>query len=292
MIRRAPHVLPDSICLGSSVSYNNSASVAFSPDGSKFAHFSIIEGLNIYDFNRCSGQLSNPVYIPMNIWAASYWLGNGVAFSPNSRFLYLSATEMLLQYDMQASDIPSSVDTVGIYDGWYLPNNPIFGSRFATAQLAPDGKIYISCGTSLPVYNVINNPDEKGNGCNFMQHSIALPRLSNGVPNFPNYRLGPSQCDSLSALSDDLLAAKEKILKVFPNPAIDYAVIDYGFTDWNKGKISLQISNELGQVVYTQALPMYSGFQKINVAQFAGGVYTVSIIRGTGVVATGKLVRE
>ena len=82
-------------------------------------------------------------------------------------------------------------------------------------------------------------------------------RLAQGVPNYPNYRLGAltnSQCDSLDRPYRVQRAAKEQILKIYPNPATDYTIIDYGFTDWNKGPVSLEICNALGQVIYTATI--------------------------------------
>jgi hypothetical protein len=193
----------------------------------------------------------------LDIWDDSSWLSNGVAFSPNSRFLYVSASKVLLQFDMWASNAPASVDTVGRYDGFQLP----FGSYFDKEQLAPDGKIYISCGNTEADYHVISNPNGKGDSCNFEQHALRLPTLSACVPNYPNYRLGAltgSACDTITGLNETARSSLDQILKVFPNPATDITTIDYGFTDWNKGQPALEICNALGQTVYTQYLPMYS----------------------------------
>ena len=84
----------------------------------------------------------------------------------------------------------------------------------------------------------------------------------------------------------------EMALKIYPNPAADYTIIDYGFTDWSKGAVSLEITNALGQAIYTQPLPMYSGYQKIDVTNYAAGVYMAYIKRGNGVVAAQKFVKE
>src|SRR5207247_1684286 len=149
-----------------------------------------------YDFDRCTGVLSNPINLPLPIIVANSWLGMGVAISPNNRFLYVSLTRHLYQFDLWAPDIFGSIDTVGIYDGF----QGSFASLFHTAKLGPDGKIYISCGNSDTVYHVINQPDLKGYSCEFRQHAIHLSRPSLGVPSFPNYRTGAlnrSPCDTL-----------------------------------------------------------------------------------------------
>lgn len=282
-------VMPYSDCGEGIPTYGEIASMAFSPDGSKLAHFSTLFGIKLFDFDRCTGRLENPRHIPSSFGADSFWIGCGVSFSPNGRFVYMSASEVIIQYDTWETDIIGSADTIGKYDGFRLPN----ASMFNTSQLGPDGKIYIACGNSEAVFHVINNPDEKGAACNFAQHSLRLPTLVSAVPHFPNYRLGAlpgSPCDTITGIKD--IAEKEKLLKIFPNPAADIATIDYGYTDWSKGEATMEISNYLGQVVHSQTLPMYSGFQKLEVANYPSGAYTVYIKRKGLVVATGKLVKE
>ena len=279
-------------CVNDSVLISNTASQRFSPDGNTLVVASNKGYIGVFNFDRCSGAMSlREEFTILEIADSLGWWPTGLEFSADSRFFYVFCQYRIFQFDMQTSPIPKSKDTIAKYDGFLGP----FPQGYYYAQLAPNGKIYVNAGSTNYYIGVIDSPEGQGASCNFRDHGIELPTYISGLPYYPNYRLGAlsgSACDTLTGLSDDQRTAKEKIIKVFPNPATDYAVIDYGFTDWNKGKISLQISNELGQVVYTQALPMYSGFQKIDVAKFAAGVYTVSIIRNTGVVATGKLVRE
>ena len=162
-------------------------------------------------------------------------------------------------------------------------------------QIAPDGKIYSSCGNTEWVYHVIDRLDEKGDSCLFRQHGIVLPSVWGDVPNFVNYRLGAltgSACDTLTGLNDAKLSEKEKQIKIYPNPATDFVVVDYGFTNWNKGEISLEITNELRQLVYKQMLPMYSGFQKIEISQFASGAYQVNTKRSLTKVGSTKFSKQ
>lgn len=241
------HVMTHQDCGTFSPWYGEIGSMVFSPDGSKFAHFGIYSGIMLFDFDRCTGRMENERHIPSSFGSDSLWISSGLSFSPNGRFLYMSATKVVLQYDTWESDIVASADTVAKYDGFRLPN----GSMFNTSLLAPDGKIYIACGNSEAVFHVINNPDEKGLACNFAQHSLRLPTLVSAVPHYPNYRLGAlpgSACDTLTGIND--IAEKEKILKVFPNPAADVATIDYGYTDWSKGEASMEVTNTLGQTIY------------------------------------------
>ncbi|MBL0309648.1 MAG: T9SS type A sorting domain-containing protein [Bacteroidetes bacterium] len=86
---------------------------------------------------------------------------------------------------------------------------------------------------------------------------------------------------------------KEKVLKAFPNPASDVVTVDYGFTDWSKdGTVSMEIVNELGQVIHQQALPQYSGFQKLNISSYPSGIYTAYIKRNRSVVAVAKFAKQ
>ena len=284
------HVV-DSTCLGTSMAEGEVGACCFSPDGSKFIYLCSTTGLNIYDFDRCTGTLSKALNLPLPLILDSSFFKMGVAVSPNSRFIYVSISTHIYQIDLWDSDMFHHIDTIANYDGWYF-TSPIFGGHFFAAQLAPDGKIYITCGES-PYFHVINNPDLKGDSCNFVFRGDSLAGISLGVPNYPNYRLGSltqSQCDSLTTFTQNIRDAKEQILKVFPNPAVDIATVDYGFTDWNKGAVSLEITDNLGQAVYTHQLPMYSGFQKLDISRFAAGMYTVYIKRSNAVVAMQKFV--
>jgi hypothetical protein len=269
----------------------------FSPNGDKYFWVNAVDGIRMFDFDRCTGILSNPSVIPFpfSSFADSVTLIAGVAVSPSGRYLYIVSSIIVLQYDLQATNIGTSVDTVAAYDGYYDPAPP-FRTNFFWAQLGPDGKIYINSTDGVPHLHVINRPDMAGDSCLFKQHSFNLLSYNgNSLPNFPNYRLGAltgSACDTISTLSADLRAEKEKNLKIFPNPTNDMVTIDYGFTDWNKGEVSLEIANQLGQVVYTQKLPMYSGYQRIDVSKFANGLYTAFIKRQNTVVATAKFVKE
>ncbi|MBL7778789.1 MAG: T9SS type A sorting domain-containing protein [Chitinophagales bacterium] len=283
------NVLPK-YCSGTSVPFEV-GSFAVSPDGSKLAHFNIGYGINIFDFDRCNGDLINPVSIPIPFLIDSGWGANGAAISPNNRFLYIGITKYVLQYDLQAADIAASVDTVAIYDGFQAP----FGSFFHTMQLGPDGKIYESCGGGETVYHVINQPDKKGDSCEFVQHGIQLPSPSLGVPNFPNYRLGAlpgSPCDTLGT-SISQLATRNPQLTIFPNPATEFVVIDYATAaDWSKGELHLFIYDTKGAVIHEQPLPMYSGFQKITCTQWPSGVYQATIKRRETTIATGRVVKQ
>ncbi|MBL7778077.1 MAG: T9SS type A sorting domain-containing protein [Chitinophagales bacterium] len=283
------HELPNLYCGGGYMPQNDLGAFAVSPDGSKVAHLTTYYGINIFDFDRCNGELSNPINIPVQ--NDTVWTAGGLAISPNGRFLYAGMVLHVRQYDLQAPDIAASMDTIAVYDG---SQNP-FGSYFQTMQLGPDGKIYESCGNSETVYHVINYPDKKGDSCEFVQHGIDLPSYCLGVPYFPNYRLGAlpgSPCDTLGT-SISQPTTRNPQLTIFPNPATEFVVIDYATAaDWSKGELHLFIYDTKGAVTHHQPLPMYSGFQKIACTQWPSGVYQATIKRGETTIAVGRVVKQ
>ena len=172
----------------------------FSPDGNFYIRYNLVtvgenDYLDIFDFDRCSGEISNHRQTSIGVDANS----GGIEVSPSSQYLYVSHYNHIFQYDLWAEDIFSTQDTVATYDG-YLEWNT-FHSRFFMAQLAPDGRIYLNSPSGIKRLHVIESPDETGIACIVMQHSIQLPNYNAfTLANHPNYRLGPidgSQCDTL-----------------------------------------------------------------------------------------------
>ena len=177
---------------------NGVGQACFSPDGSKYAIFNYVDlttgqFFDIYDFDRCTGLLSNHKYLHNY----NMYVGGGLAISPNSKYAYFIDADKIFQVDLTSEEPLENLEVVATYDGFI----DIFHTRFFLAQLAPDGKIYIGTPGSPKWLHVIEYPDRKGTACNVKQHSFPLYTYSGGgIPNFPNYRLGPidgSACDTL-----------------------------------------------------------------------------------------------
>lgn len=169
----------------------------FSPDGRHYVDQDGKNGVRLFDFDRCTGLLSNfrhYGFSPETVY------GLGAAFSPDSRFLYVCSRNHVFQFDLwEDGDLAAAVDTVATYDGFMSP--PPFPTSFYKMQLGPDGKIYITHKTSAKHIHYIEYPNKKGTACGVRQHSIALPQYRGGEWfDYPFYRLGPldgSTCDSL-----------------------------------------------------------------------------------------------
>ena len=171
----------------------------FSPDGTKYARLNLVkfeidkQYIDVYDFDRCTGMLSNPVlFHPTHVASTG-----GIVISPNSRYLYFFGASKTYQYDLHAPDVESSAILIAEY--MELPGM----QRFSRGQLAPDDKIYISAASSSSYIHVIHNPNAAGAACEFEQGGLYLgPNCRNerGIPNHPYYGLGPwdgSPCDTL-----------------------------------------------------------------------------------------------
>lgn len=246
----------------------------FSPDGTKYVHYGTISHvvgsyLNIYDFDRCTGELSNPIQIH-EIDSSS---AGGVAISPNSRFLYVLAYNYIYQYDFWADDFIASKDTVAIYDGFLV--NDFFHTRFSLGQLAPDGKIYITSSGAVPYLTVINNPDLPSDSCDVCQHCVELPTFNAwSMPNFPNYRLGASEEPCIPDAVEELEIASAK-LEVYPNPANMEVTVRWGEVEFEKGE--LLILDALGQIIIKKGIGKGFDHEKINIEHLESGVYFVHL---------------
>jgi hypothetical protein len=161
----------------------------FSPDGTKYVTYNSKNDLQIFDFDRCTGELYNPLHIPITD-AADTFRTTGVAISSNSRYLYLASSKYIYQFDLWASDIAATKTTVAVYDGYQSP--PGFQTLFHQMQLAPDKKIYITGPGGRQTIHVIEYPDSAGLACQVVQHKYDFTAaIGGGLPHFPNFRLGP-----------------------------------------------------------------------------------------------------
>jgi PKD repeat protein len=251
----------------------------FSPDGTKYVQVDLhgYQGdpvyVNIYDFDRCSGELYNPIQFTYADSAVCL----GAAISPNSRFLYVSSWLHVYQYDLWADDIEASGITVAEWDGF--ADLDIFSNTFYLAQLAPNGKIYINSNNGTKHLHVINQPDSLGLACDVCQHCVELPSWnSSSMPNFPNYRLGHeegSPCDTLRQPPTAAWAYESDLLQVaFQNQSThDIRSYAWAFGDGATDTVAhpshtyalpggyevcLQVTNPRGVDTYCETIQVYT----------------------------------
>jgi hypothetical protein len=255
----------------------------FSPDGTKYIRYNPVDEIQIFDFDRSTGELSN--YKKITIPGDTAFVG-GAAISANSRYLYISSQIRFYQYDLQAPDIAASQVLLGEYDGYQSPF-PI-ATTFYHCQLAPDCKIYCNCYNGCDVLHVVNNPDEPGLACDFVQHGVQLP-TSNALslPNFPNYRLDTGQPPCVPTASGEL-AASPTTIKVYPNPATGQVTVALPAALRQAATWSLH--DALGREVRRALLPAGEQQAEVGLTGLAPGLYLWRVEAAEGGLGSGKLI--
>lgn len=159
-----------------------------SPDGTKLAAPGIV-----FHIDKNTGALSTLKKLPSDINLVDYY---GASFSPDSKLLYFSILEMddvdqstrsfIYQYDLESSDSLLDRRQVFTQPDYYY---------FASLQLGPDNKIYIS-QVGRDFVGVIDNPNAKltfnnPNACQYIANGVALKNsngdggvCTSGLPNF------------------------------------------------------------------------------------------------------------
>lgn len=265
----------------------------FSPDGAYYADLSLYDWSDNYitflGFDRCTGEFTS--------LGQYHYTDNeghaGLAISPNSRYVYHPSTYEIRQFDLWADDIPASMDTVAVYDGFreVIPGLSFtLPTVFYLAQLAPNGKIYIVSSNGVRSMHVIEQPDLPGEACDVRQHSVLLPKLNKTLPNFPNYRLGAlegSPCDTLVVSSILPAAQRGPQLYLLPNPAQAFFVLVADAPELPAG--SLRLYDGTGRLVQRHALQPGLREHRFDIAALPAGMYYVSVEYGGRAMKTMKL---
>ena len=242
----------------------------FNNDGTLFAttsHGSSTGLIFIADFDRCYGLLSNPRTIQMPFGsmhdpidtAKKERLSTGLAFSPNSQFLYVVSRRNLYQYDLLDS---SWLHIVGLDTSYAAFQD------YETAYLGPDNRIYIGnfAGQSKQMSR-IDNPDVKGAGCNFCPRCLRLDSLGTNAyvgtpPCMPNYGLGAKTCWPLNQSESG--EPRALAWSFYPNPVNTILYIRNA-----KGK-KKKLYNTYGQLLISTTK------EEIDISGLAKGLYFLS----------------
>ena len=240
----------------------------FSPDGSRFAYISPNDTLDILNFDRCTGQFSNPTKI---ITPDTFFLS--VAFSPSSQYLYVGSQDTVLQFDLYSSNINSSQIVVGVWDSTYLFS--LIPTYFFMSQLAPDGKIYFGTWNGSPYLDYIDQPDSSGLSCNF-QLNFNLPQFNIGAPSFPNYDLGAlegSPCDTIGNFPTSTTVLKMTSFRISPNPVSPWLNIIHQSSD----DALFELFDINGHRVAAVSLYHYFRNRLLNMIALPAGVYLAAV---------------
>ncbi|MBK9422819.1 MAG: T9SS type A sorting domain-containing protein [Bacteroidetes bacterium] len=277
-----------------SLNGTNSGRLSFSSASNKLCFVSLPGLLELYDFDRCSGIISNPLNIepvPPGAPYPYYWSSE---FSQSGRYLYVTSSTVngiLWQYDTWASNIAASKTLI-----WQMTFPP---ATIGSVKRGPDNKIYLSCAwndstnsnnypypptayyTENMNLSVINSPDSAGAACDFQPWSFYLggKRTYWGLPNNPDYdlpALAGSPCDTLVGIND-APQIQQAALNVFYHTAWEKAFINASNLKGKTGK--LLVYDMQGKVVHSESLRILNGYytRDLSMAGYANGMYLVTI---------------
>ncbi|MEP7195524.1 MAG: T9SS type A sorting domain-containing protein [Saprospiraceae bacterium] len=257
---------------------------AFSPDGKKYAWYDPYNDLNIYDFDRSTGLLSNYRKIVIQ----DSLTGGGLAFSPNSKFAYTTSLYDLYQIDLEEKDTSRIIEHISHYSGNLCPISKT-SSAYYNLLLGPDCRIYMNTPGSVTCMHVINSPDRKGKACNFVEQGIMLPyRNGINIPNFPHYRIDNTYpCDSnirtriLDIPSDDIQA------NIYYYRQSEEIVI---LANWNQtNKPMIRLFDLLGRELLRKKLSTNLEEQHFTCSNLPNGLYIFQLNSGKARIASGKI---
>jgi hypothetical protein len=272
---------PDSIYIdkqfvAGSLKKTITGSSKFSFNGKYFANYNNSNGLRLYNFNRCNGELSLLSYIedPQNGGV----LGAGLCFSPESKYLYFNSFDRIYRVPMQSNLSNADVELVRDYTVFV---DTAFGYNVFFLFIEPslDGKLYVGSTNSSRFYCTIDNPDAADIadiGFNYFTYQI--PYFNNHTyTNHANYTLGPlagSPCDTLGLGRNELLNVNITS-EIFPNPNEGSFTINY-----TAQAISgiLYIYDMNGHLIFKEYIAPWSNTKKINLAQqLNDGMYAINL---------------
>lgn len=189
----------------------------------------------------------------------------------SGQYCYISFPLTLYQIDLWANDIEASVVIIDkldqtVFDPFLLP--------FTISQLGPDCKIYITSGNSVRALHVINNPDEKGKLCNFVQSGLKLdvPHDRNSLPNFPHFRIDEEDiCDPTITNVFGLPIVLEQPIFLSPNPASTYLDVKY----ISSKDAQYSILNNQGRIIMNGTLD--GNKNRLDISSLSQGIYFLQI---------------
>lgn len=193
--------------------------IKVSPNGKKIAiaHVQITEtsgggstggALYLYDFDNSTGVVSNGQAIATE--SSCY----GVEFSAETKKLYVSTGDGVLQFNLEAASIPGSRQLVS-------------RKGFSSLQLGPDKKIYkanINTTTDDSFLDVINSPELDGTACDYQNAAIFLEQGMSrfGLPPFI------TSVFNTNIIAKNLCVGQATTFEISANGFVQSAVWDFG----------------------------------------------------------------
>ena len=249
----------------------------FSFEGDKFVHFAVFPDrlLYTYDFDRCSGTLSN---MQLHDLSDSLRAGdiNAMTLSPDGSKVYMKKGGYVSQ--------PQQIQGILQYD--LITNQYYYVCFYASApQLTPNGKTVLIqsfiVGENNEIINTLSeimNPDEFGTACNLIEHKYPIENNATFVmpSNYANFRLGALQgsiCDSLSTGIPTSLNYPSLRFKAYPNPVESSLTIEQDIPSL----LNLKITDMFGRSVWQGKTSEHKTVLTHEIRTLTNGIYWLEI---------------
>ena len=252
----------------------------FSFDGLKFLHFTgkRYKYLHEYDFDRCTGTLSNPIVHDLTD-SIPWGDHNACTISPDGSKLYIrrsGSPENPVDYAFLQFDLSN-----GVWTRLLAPDN--------SPQITPNGKeILLSSRilTNDTIYQTlsrIRQPNLPGEACDLVLHTDTMQNTITFISpsNFANFRLGPidgSACDTLGINSVESFEKPVADVSVYPNPAKE--ALNIRLLNAIPKKPNIYIFNSLGALIYQGQFEIAVHTLKLGDLNLSNGLYWIKIMNG------------
>ena len=249
---------------------------SFSSDGSKYFHFlgNSIRILDVYDFDRCTGELSN-----LRSFDFSELLHpddfNPFNLSPDGNTLYFLRGNV--ETFQGFKNLVFNINNNEFHEINYSMNTPCLAPNLK--QMVFGHYIYYDNGTFDTFLSVLNEPNEY-NEANLDTFAYVMPTWGYlRVPhNWANHMLGPvdgSSCDTLGLDQDYTWLPKvpEVSFVIYPNPGQS----ELNFRTDMSLPINLTITDAQGKLVLQQQFNKSSFTLSSEIAALPQGIYFVEL---------------
>jgi len=257
--------------------------ITFNSTGTNFILANAANLIEKFDFDRCTGLISNPLNIlPQNINTLEGFMISP-AISQDDTKLYVGSWDVnsnyyLYQFDLTASNIAASQCMIHQFTNTYFSNGMM--------KLSQDGKIYWALSDDATgQYNlsntnlsVINSPNNSCANVNFQPFGFYLGGHKTGtiLPNNPDFQLGPlagSLCAPLVGLEEKTNEALS--FKISPNPVSNILSINWATS--NPQLRSIRVLDIHGRLINESLINSNDKSQQIDVSTLANGIYVIEI---------------
>jgi hypothetical protein len=223
----------------------------------------------VADFDRCSGVLSNPKVFQSKVASCHNPLTpnclenftQGLCFSPNGRFIYVTDYSNIKQLDLWDTDTNTQWSLIAEMDTTWNAFQ-----TYSSIYPGPDGRIYVGNWNGFSnAMSAILFPDNKGAACGWSPKYLRFKNIGvDALPCMPNYHLGKLPgCATVGVSS--YYSSKEEF-EVYPNPSSTKIVVRCQMSD-----VSKELYNSVGQLVLS------TKENEIDVHNLSRGIYYLKV---------------